>query len=486
MATKTATNTAKKAAPKAAHDADITPELRAFMTQRWAEPATGKIKELTVAPHAARRRAELSAAFPGEVLIVAAGRLKFRSNDTAYPFRAYSAYAWLTGHLDEGGVLVMTPNAKRGHKTTLYVRPRNGRTTIDFYRDRNYGDLWVGSRPGVSDVSSRLAISCVSLEKLPDALQAAQQLGLPIRTIRHLDPTVDAAIKTNKKTDAEFEQTLSELRLIKDSWEIDELQQAVDATHHGFDDVITEFPAAGTERWLEGTFFRRARTEGNDIGYGSIVACGSHACVLHWTDNDGAVKPGELALLDMGVEGHNLYTADVTRTVPISGTFTETQRRIYDVVLEAQDAGIEASRAGESFLAPHNAAMRVIVSHLVKWGLVEGDVDSVLKSEIYKRYTLHGTSHMLGIDVHDCAQARNEMYRGGTLAAGMVITVEPGLYFQHDDLTVPKELRGIGVRIEDDVVVTSGDPIVLSANIPRQTRDVERWVQRLTKGAKRR
>jgi Xaa-Pro aminopeptidase len=483
MATKTTTPVTSP--KKAAHDGDITPELKKFMTQKWAEPAALSTKVLPVAAHTARRRVELSAAFPGEVLIVSSGRLVFRSNDTPFAFRAHSAYAWLTGHLDEGGVLVMTPlhrgSKATGHKATLYVRPRNGRTTIDFYRDRDYGELWVGPRPGVADVSKRLNITCASLEKLPEVLATLAATEVSTRTIRGVDPIVDKAIRTKKKPDAQFASTLSELRLVKDDWEVAELQYAVNATRTGFDEVIAEFPAADSERWLEGTFFRRARTDGNNIGYGSIVACGSHACVLHWTDNDGAVKPGELALLDMGVEGHNLYTADVTRTVPISGTFTEPQRRVYEIVLEAQQAGIDATRAGESFLAPHKAAMEVIVTHLLKWGLLHGDVEGLLKSEVYKRYTLHGTSHMLGIDVHDCAQARNEMYRGGTLAAGMVLTVEPGLYFQRDDLSVPAELRGIGVRIEDDVVVTRGAPRVLSADIPRQARDVERWVQQLTK-----
>lgn len=451
------------------------------MTENWAPAESLDNTLAAVATHAARRRSQLSRAFPGEALVVAAGRLVFRANDSPFPFRTHTAYAWLTGHLAEGGVLVMTPNAKRGHQTTLYVRERNGRSTIEFYRDRDYGELWVGPRPGVSDVSERLGIKCAPLSKLPGVLAIIAAGATPIRTIRGLDPTVDRGVRTKKKPDAELAQTLSELRLIKDEWELNELQLAVDATLKGFSDVIAEFPAADSERWLEGTFFRRARTEGNDIGYGSIVACGPHACTLHWTDNDGEVRAGELALLDMGVEGHNLYTADVTRTVPISGTFTEPQRRVYDVVLEAQQAGIDATRAGESFLAPHEAAMRVIISHLLKWGLLHGDADELLKNEMYRRYTLHGTSHMLGIDVHDCALARNEMYRGGTLAPGMVLTVEPGLYFQRDDLSVPAELRGIGVRIEDDVVVTQGDARVLSAAIPRQAKDVERWVQKLVK-----
>ncbi len=486
MATRTTAQGAKpskpdtpvKLKPKTAnHDGAITSELRAFMVSGWAQPKQSTPRPSDVAPFTAERRERTSTQFPGDVLIVTSGRLKVRSNDTHYAYRANSSYVWLTGHLEEGGVLVMTP-VRGGHKATLYVRGASGRKTIDFYRDRDYGELWVGPRPGVAETSARLAIECRSLDTLPAAIDKIRASSKPVRATVGHDPDVDTLLRglTKKKDNASFETALSELRLIKDRWEIAELQRAVDATHTGFNDVISEFGTATSERWLEGTFFRRARTDGNDVGYGSIVACGHHACTLHWTDNDGAVREGELALLDMGVEGVNLYTADVTRTVPISGTFSPLQRQVYEAVLDAQEAGIAACRAGESFLAPHQAAMSVLVAHLVKWGLLKGDTDELLRTETHKRYTLHGTSHMLGIDVHDCARARNEFYREGSLKAGMVLTVEPGLYFQHDDLSLPKEFRGIGVRIEDDVLITTKGPRVLSAAIPKTPDAVEHWV----------
>ncbi len=466
--------------PKTAnHDAGLTPELRSFMMTNWSERKVRNQRPAEVAPFAADRRAQLSTMFPGDVLIVTSGQLKVRSNDTFYNYRAHSSYAWLTGHLEDGGVLVMMPYSGRsGHHATLFIRAASGRKTIDFYRDRDHGELWVGARPGVQETAARLSITCASLDTLPKAIEKVRATGKLVRLTTGHDKDVDALCKglSKKAGNTAFDVALSELRLIKDKWEIAELQRAVDATHAGFNDVIREFGAATSERWLEGTFFRRARTDGNDIGYGSIVACGSHACTLHWTDNDGQVKDGELALLDMGVEGHNLYTADVTRTVPINGRFTPIQRQVYEAVLDAQEAGIAACRAGETFLAPHNAAMQVLVSHLIKWGLLKGDIDDLMRTETYKRYTLHGTSHMLGIDVHDCAKARNEFYRDGLLANGMCLTVEPGLYFQSDDLTVPKEFRGVGVRIEDDVVITSKGPRVLSAAIPKSVTTVEQWV----------
>ena len=468
-----------RTSPKTAnHDGGITPELRSFMVSKWATPKDRAIKPSDVARFASDRRDQLSAAYPGEVLIVTSGRLKVRSNDTHYAYRANSAYAWLTGHLEEGGVLLMTP-MRTGHRTTLFVRPASGRKTIDFYRDRDYGELWVGPRPGVAETSARLGITCAALETLPKAIDKVRASAKAVRATLGHDPDVDRLLKglTASKRNAQFDSTLSELRLIKDKWEVAELQRAVDATKVGFDDVLAEFGHATSERWLEGTFFRRARTEGNDVGYGSIVACGHHACTLHWTDNDGPVRDGDLALLDMGVEGLNLYTADVTRTVPINGRFSPLQLQVYEAVLDAQEAGIAACRDGETFLAPHSAAMEVLVSHLVKWGLLKGDTDQLLKTATHMRYTLHGTSHMLGIDVHDCAKARNEFYRAGSLRNGMVLTVEPGLYFQHNDLSVPKEFRGIGVRIEDDVLITAKGPRVLSAAIPKNPSDVEQWVQ---------
>ena len=200
--------------------------------------------------------------------------------------------------------------------------------------------------------------------------------------------------------------------------------------------------------------------------------------------NHGEIAGGQLLLADMGVETDELYTADVTRTLPVDGTWTDDQLRVYRAVQEAQAAGLAEVKAGADFLAAHQAAMWVLADHLHAWGVlpVTADVSCADDPErpgagLHRRYTLHGTSHMLGIDVHDCAQARVELYRSGTLVAGHVLTVEPGLYFQVNDRTVPAELRGIGVRIEDDVVVTDGAPRNLSALLPRDPDEVVAWMR---------
>jgi Xaa-Pro aminopeptidase len=270
------------------------------------------------------------------------------------------------------------------------------------------------------------------------------------------------------------------MRLVKDEWVVAELQYACDVTTLGFTDAAGEMDRAVElgERWIEGTFFRRARAMGNDIGYDSIVGGGSHATTLHWIDNTGPITPGQLVLLDMGVEGHNLYTADVTRTLPINGTFSPLQRELYDLVYAAQEAGINAVKPGVPFQAAHHAAMDVLAHGLESLKLLPCSAEEALdpESKVYARWTLHGVSHMLGMDVHDCGQASADIYPKGDLAEGMVLTVEPGLYFQADDLLVPEEMRGIGIRIEDDILVTADGAKNLSASLPRASTEVEEWM----------
>ena len=242
---------------------------------------------------------------------------------------------------------------------------------------------------------------------------------------------------------------------------------------------------ARSEREIEAAFWSRSRIDANDTGYLTIAAAGEHACTLHWTRNDGAIERGALLLIDAGVECNSLYTADITRTLPVSGRFSDEQRIVYDLVWKAQRAGIEAAVAGNDFLEPHRRAMRVLAEGLVDLGILNVSVEDALDGDklLHRRYTLHGTSHMLGLDVHDCATAREQEYRYGKLREGMVLTVEPGLYFQPDDATVPERFRGIGVRIEDDVAVTAQGPENLSAALPSRADDVEAWIASLWRSA---
>ncbi|HEU5421734.1 MAG TPA: M24B family metallopeptidase [Streptosporangiaceae bacterium] len=248
----------------------------------------------------------------------------------------------------------------------------------------------------------------------------------------------------------------------------------------GFASVVGEFPAAiagGGERWLQGTFDRHARTYGNGPGYATIVGSGKHAPTLHWVRCDGPVLAGDVVLLDMGVETRSFYTADVTRTFPASGTFSDAQRQVHNLVEAAHRAGLAAVRPGRRFTDFHHAAMEVIARGLADWGLLQVSVDEALsdQGQQHRRYLVCGIGHHLGLDVHDCAQASTGAYQGATMAPGMVLTVEPGLYFHAHDQTVPPELRGIGVRIEDDLLVTPDGAEVLSAALPISADGLERW-----------
>ncbi|MFE2273964.1 aminopeptidase P family protein, partial [Streptomyces lavendulae] len=432
----------------------VSEELAENMRTGWADTELRGLEPIAQAGHTADRRAALSARFPGDRLVIPAGRLKTRSNDTEYPFRASTEYAYLTGDQTENGVLVLEPTGASGHTATIYLLPRSDRENGEFWLS-GQGELWVGRRHSLTEAEQLLGIPAKDVRELADALAEAEG---PVRGLRGHDAVVEKALtdKVTAERDEELRVYLSEARAVKDAFEIGELQKAVDSTVRGFEDVVKvlDKAEATSERYIEGTFFLRARVEGNDVGYGSICAAGPHACTLHWVRNDGDVRSGDLLLLDAGVETHSLYTADVTRTLPINGTYTDIQRKIYDAVYESQEAGIAAVKPGAKFRDFHDASQRVLAEKLVEWGLVEGPVERVLELGLQRRWTLHGTGHMLGMDVHDCAAARTEAYVDGTLEPGMCLTVEPGLYFQADDLTVPEEYRGIGVRIEDDILVT--------------------------------
>jgi Xaa-Pro aminopeptidase len=444
------------------------------MTSDWeTTPISHDVHPATI--YSSARRLRLGARFPDKTIVVPTGNYKTRANDTDYRFRAGTDFFYLTGCDEPDAVLVVSPGAT----ATLYVPHRRDSSTHEFYTDARYGELWVGPRRGVAEAAIYYDLDTAPLESLEKDLVALG--GTDVVTLRGFDATVDALHEPSDE-DEELASALSELRLVKDEFEIAQLQKAIDFTVKGFEDVVRALPSAEGrgERVIEGVFNLRARVEGNDVGYDTIAASGSHATTLHWTRNNGEVHRGDLLLLDAGIECDNLYTADVTRTMPISGTFSAPQRRVYELVLAAQTAGIAAVKPGANFMAPHDAAMEVLAEGLFEMGILKEEPAVALRKDrqLHRRYTLHGTSHMLGIDVHDCANARNEFY-WGELAEGYVLTVEPGLYFQANDLTVPEEYRGIGVRIEDDVLVTATGSRNLSAALPREADAVEAWMAEL-------
>jgi Xaa-Pro aminopeptidase len=480
-----------------------------FISSSWGPRDATPPTRIAAAPYAERRRDAVSQAFPGERLVIPAGGFKVRSNDTDYRFRPHSAFAHLTGlgtDREPDAVLVLEPRDDQdggGHEAVIYFRPRAERDSKEFFGDARYGEFWVGVRPSLAEVEAELGITARHIDELTEAIK--KDLGaIGVRIVRDAEPDLArqldearAEVEQSAEEETESEETqelspdlelarfLSELRLVKDEFEIEQMRLAIAATAEGFDEIVRSLPEAVRrgrgERWVEGVFELIARHRGNGLGYDTIAASGEHACTLHWIRNDGEVHEGDLLLVDAGVEVDSLYTADVTRTVPVDGTFTEEQRKVYEAVLAAQEAGIAAAKPGATFRDVHAAAIAVIAERLAEWGLLPVDLETALSEDgqQHRRWMVHGTSHHLGLDVHDCALARKEAYLDGTLEPGMVLTVEPGLYFKADDLAVPAELRGIGVRIEDDILITDTGCENLSAALPRTVAEVEAWVAAL-------
>lgn len=476
------------------------------MASNWGQRPPSELARTGAADSLSARHRKVGEFFEGERLVIPAGGLKVRSNDTDYRFRAHSAFAHLSGlegEMEPDAVLVLHPVEPGNggedtptHEAVLYFVPRASRTSEEFYADSRYGEFWVGARPSLAEMEAATGLHCENIDTLKDAL--AKDAGLvQIRVVPGVDAQVEAMVSEVREQaglpsgaeardgDEALEEALSELRLNKDAYEVEQMEAAVAATKDGFEAIIAALPKTighpRGERLIEGAFQAVARATGNGLGYETIAASGNHANTLHWMDNSGAVEPGDLVLVDAGVEMDSLYTADITRTLPVSGTFTEAQARVYDAVLEAANHAFDrAKQPGAKFRDLHAAAQEVLAKHLFEWGLLPVSVEESLSPEgqQHRRWMPHGTSHHLGLDVHDCAQARQELYQDAELEEGMVFTIEPGLYFRADDLAVPQELRGIGVRIEDDIVMDAvGEPRRLSEDIPRTRDDVENWIR---------
>jgi Xaa-Pro aminopeptidase len=496
--------------------------FRDFVASGWDRTPLTNVAPLPAAAWTPARRAAVSRRFPGERVVVPAGPLKVRSNDTDYRFRAHSAFIHLTGLETESepdALLVFEPDTaavttgpedggppparvaaaeaapgaaagapeSEGHSVTLWFRPRAGADTEEFFSDARYGEYWVGPRDDLDTMRVRTGIRTADSSTAVDAI--TKDLGsVSVRVVRGADQSVEQAIDAARAQvdadqdaslagDDELAEFLSELRLIKDDHEVGQLRRAIEITRAGFDRAVASLQDAVAhprgERVIETSFESAARLDGYGVGYDTIAAAGDHACTLHWIRNDGTVRPGDLVLLDAGAEADSLYTADITRTLPVDGVFTPVQGRIYDAVLEAADAAF--AKAASHVHGPvrfrdvHAAAMEVIAQRLHDFGLLPVSVEESLSDagQQHRRWMVHGTSHHLGLDVHDCAQARRDMYLDGLLEPGMVFTIEPGLYFKAADRLVPEEFRGIGIRIEDDVLVTEDGVENLSAGFPR-------------------
>src|SRR5829696_5568207 len=364
--TETTTETAAKAtqAPSTNRRQPFPQGFLDTISTGWAERPGTLPPQRPQAEYAAARRDAVSAAFPGRRLVFPAGDAKVRSNDTDYPFRAHSAFAHLTGwgsDSEPGAVLVFEPRGD-GHAATVYFRERAGRDSEEFYANPAIGEFWIGARPSLAHVAADLAIDTRGLDEFDEVIDAVDTATL---VLREADASVTERVDHARIRFA-AEQALST--------NASDAPFSIEATQRGFTEVLEELPRITAEvrgeRVIEGVFATRARLDGNAVGYDSIAAAGPHATILHWTRNDGPVVPGDLVLLDAGVELDTYYTADITRTFPVNGTFSDVQRRIYEAVLEAADAAFAVVRPGAIFREVHAAAMQVIARKTAEWGFL--------------------------------------------------------------------------------------------------------------------
>lgn len=442
-------------------------ELLRVMTAGWQVPDVD-VEEWAGAAPRRTRRAVVAADFPGELLVVPNGRAPRRTSDLTYPFRPASDFMWLMGEVDPGSVLVIDAAGE----PTLFVdeRPALGHPLA--FLDAARGAVCDGRSEPLSAIRTRLGVDARPIGDLEVVLRGAGRA----RAVRGLDPLVDSLVPADGQ---ELEKQLARRRLIKDDYEISQLRDAADATVAGFRAIARALPDVVKygEPLVEGLFTQTALARGRGVAFTPVCGGGSRSTILHWFRNDGSIEPGDILLLDAGVEGAELYCSDVARVFPVSGRFSPAQRDVHDVISAAHRIVLDTVRPGATFEELGAAAAGVLVEGLRSLGVlpnryVEGLADDVLA----RRWILHGIGHMLGIDVHDSFVGTGE-YMTQPLVEGHVLAIEPGLYFSPYDEYVPAQLRGLGMRIEDDVVVTSTGCEVLSAGLPTSTTGVEDWLQ---------
>jgi Xaa-Pro aminopeptidase len=426
----------------------------------------------------ARRRATvfdaMSAASPSAVAVLPAAPVFLRNNDVEHEYRQDSDFFYLTGFDEPQSVLVVDALDR---KTTLFVRPRD-----------HEREVWDGPRAGVDGATKAYgadeAFGIGELdEKLPTLLENRRRVYYRLGRNRTFDDRLLAAIervrgrqRTGVATPTEIADPaviLHEMRLSKSALEIETMRRAARITREAHELAMRRARPGMHEYEVEALLVDTFRRHGSERpAYGSIVGSGPNACVLHYRKNDRRMEPGDLLLIDAGCE-YGYYASDVTRTFPVGGAFSREQQAIYEVVLEAQLDGIAAVRPGTNLDAVHRVSIDVITRGLLRLGLLSGEPEQIIEAGTYKRFFMHRTSHWLGMDVHDVGSYFVEG-QPRTLTPGIVLTVEPGIYIAPDDTTVAPEWRGIGVRIEDDVVVTESAAEVLTGGIPKTVEEVVR------------
>lgn len=424
---------------------------------------------------AARRQRYMDQLGPNAVAVIHSQPETLRNGDVHNPFRQTSDIHYLTGFIEPETTLVLRPGAETD-RFVMFVRPRD--------KER---ETWDGRRAGLEGAMQRYgadaSYAADEVEtKLWELIANAEELHYSLGVDSAFDEVVTAALARLRRSEkrgrrapravVDPHRVLHELRLHKTSEEVEILRKAAAITAEAHLAAMKKAAPGVHEYELEAlvNYTFRARGGGGP-GYGTIVGSGANATILHYVENDQPMAAGDLVLIDAGCE-YSFYTADVTRTFPCDGTFTAPQRAIYQAVLRAQKAAVAMTKPGITLDALHDECIRIMTEALVDLGILEGPVSERIEAGDFKRFYMHGTSHWLGMDVHDVGPyALDGASR--PLEPGMVITIEPGLYFAIDDDTVPAPYRGIGIRIEDDVLVTEAGHENLTAAIPKEIDDVE-------------
>ena len=419
------------------------------------------------------RRARLAQAMQAGVAVLPTAPERIRNRDTHYPYRYDSHFYYLTGFAEPEAVLVLVAGAKP--RSLLFCREKNEeRETWDGFR---FGPQGASERFGFDEAYPISQLDAKLAELLGDQPALYYPVGADpewdLRAMTWLN-AVRAQARTGLGAPERVQDVrglIDEMRLLKDGYELGIMRRAASISAEAHKRAIRAARAGRFEYELEAELLYEFRRHGAQFpAYWPIVAGGANACVLHYVSNDARLNEGDLVLIDAGCELAG-YASDITRSFPVGARFSAAQREVYEIVLAAQAAAMQKVRAGLGWNEPHDAAVRVLAQGMLDLKLLAGSLDEVLEKETYRRFYMHRTGHWLGLDVHDAGDYK----RAGnwrTLAPGMVLTVEPGLYIRAAD-DVPKALRGIGVRIEDDVLVTSAACEVITAETPKSVADIE-------------
>ncbi len=434
------------------------------------------------APFANRRARLIERMGSDAVAIIATREEMYRNRDADYKFRADSSFYYLTGFAEPEAVAVLSSDSQQPY--TLFCRERNREMEI-------WNGLRAGIEGAVSDYSADQAFTIDQLDEqiiqfLSDKKRLYVRLGhsdaFDLRVIGWLKQ-IAANQRQGGQPPVEIIQldaVLDEMRLFKDDFEINLMRKAAQISAQAHIRAMQTVQPEMMEYALEAEVLYVMQKNGCQTAYNSIVGGGANGCILHYVENNQPLKDGDLVLIDAGAELDH-YAADITRTFPVNGKFSVEQKALYELVLKAQLAAIDAIKSGNHYRLPHEMAVQILTTGLVDLGLLKGSVDELIKSEAYRQFYMHGTGHWLGMDVHDVGsykvtQQSNEA-EWRPYEAGMVVTVEPGLYIAPDDETVDARWRGIGIRIEDDVLVTTTGNEVLSKDVPKIVIEIEQLMQ---------